>query len=100
MEDRFFSSDANCSTSASCQEDSNSSDASSTRPPTHATELIPPVDFVTDAVSQVLLLLLALAPLGLLMFITSIPHRAFLSGSGACDPDGSFSPDRTFYIDS
>jgi hypothetical protein len=58
------------------------------------------VDFVTDAVSQVLLLLLALAPLGLLMFITSIPHRAFLSGSGACDPDGSFSPDRTFYIDS
>jgi hypothetical protein len=49
---------------------------------------------------QVLLLCGALAPLGLLMFITSIPQRAFLSSSGACDPDGSFRPDRTFYTDS
>lgn len=103
MEGRSSSPGANCSTSASCREDSNSSDASSTRPLTHGTELIPTVGsfFVTDVVlSQVLLLCVALAPLGLLMFITSIPQRAFLSSSGACDPDGGFSPDRTFYINS
>src|SRR5277367_4359969 len=70
MEDRSSSPGADCFTSASCREDSHSSDASSTRPLTHATELIPTVDsfFVTDVVlSQVLLLCGVLAPLGLLM---------------------------------
>jgi hypothetical protein len=50
--------------------------------------------------SQALLLCGVLVPLGLLIFVTSIPQRAFLPNSGACDPDGNFSPDRTFYMDS